>query len=144
MRGLENFLSKVLAHPVLGQELYLHTFLENNDLSQAKNIATSCKKNEESGVLDWLQTKKNVLAASESKMVKSQTMTETEERLAPIFEHMTNAVKSTPKAVDSCLTISKEYKNLMSLREKHGNSCSSLYQIDVDHSYEHVSSLQQV
>lgn len=129
---MEKFLSKVISHPVLGQELYVHTFLETNDFTQAKLIAESCQSNDgnSGGVVNWLETQKNVLTASESSMVKSQVVVETEARILPILEHMATAVKHSPKAVESCESWKKQQSNISVLRRKHGDACSSLQWVE--------------
>lgn len=143
MRGIEKFLDKVLSHPVLKQELYVHTFLETEDITQACNIANSCGHQEESGVMDWLETKKNVLTASESKMVKSQTMIETEERLAPVFEHLNDAMKHAPKAAGSLERIIKQYANEEGLLQKRADACEAAYLVTQNSSNAEIVSLKE-
>jgi len=142
---------------VLSQELYVHTFLESNDVGQAQKIAESCRSggDNNTGVINWLQTQKNVLTASESSMVKSQVMVETENRILPILDHMANAVKHAPKALEGGEAILKQHKSSAALRVKRAEACEALYQVDAtavattsdaDHSAGGVlvSSLQQV
>ena len=144
IRGMEKFLSKVLAHPVLRQELYLHTFLEVSDITQAQKIFESCKNSANSGVINWLQTQKNVLTASESSMVKSQVMVETESRIQPILDHMANAVKYAPKTEECTVALEKQQTSLMALRRKHGEACLAVYEVDVSHDAVAIPALQQV
>ena len=141
---MEKFLSKVLAHPVLRQELYLHTFLEVSDITQAQKIFESCKNSANSGVINWLQTQKNVLTASESSMVKSQVMVETESRIQPILDHMANAVKYAPKTEECTVALEKQQTSLMALRRKHGEACLAVYEVDVSHDAVAIPALQQV
>jgi hypothetical protein len=115
---------------VLGQELYLHTFLETNDITQAQRIATSCQSGDDSGVINWLQTQKNVLTASESSMVKSQVMVETEARILPILDHMANALKYAPRVVECSETLQKLQGGLGALRSQHAEACTALHGVD--------------
>lgn len=144
IRGIEKFLSKVLEHPVLGQELYLLTFLEANDISQAQKIFESCQSNSNTGVMNWLQTQKNVLTASESGMVKSQVMIETEERIQPILDHMSNEVKFAPKVEESSVAVQKQQDSQVALRRKHGEACTKLFEIDGNHDSVVIPSLLEV
>lgn len=146
IRGMDNFLTKVLTHPVLGHELYVHTFLETNDMAQVQKIAESCQNSDDSnsGVMNWLQTQKNVLTASESGMVKSQVLIETESRLSPILEHMENAVKYAPRVVETSLSMQKQQKNIAALRQKRAEACEELYQADHLADGVPIPALQQV
>lgn len=138
--------SKVLTHPVLSQELYVHTFLETNDITQAQKIAESCRNSGENntGVMDWLQTQKNVLTASENSMVKSQVMVETENRISPILDHMANAVKHAPKAL-ACSEnyLQKQQKSTATLWQKRAEASLALYQVDTSATGA-AASMQQV
>jgi hypothetical protein len=50
-RGLEDFLSRVLNHPILGKEIFVQSFVEDNDLNRTKSEEETARK--EKGSVSW-------------------------------------------------------------------------------------------
>lgn len=50
-RGLEDFLSKVLNHPVLGKEVFVQSFVEDNDLQRTQSEEVTARRGK--GSISW-------------------------------------------------------------------------------------------
>ena len=71
-------------------------------------------------------------------------MIETEERIQPILDHMSNEVKYAPKVEESSVALQKQQDSQVALRRKHGEACSHLFEVDGNHDSVVIPSLLEV
>ena len=65
LRGLEDFLSRVLNHPVLGKEPYVLSFIEDSDIQSSKGLEEKYRRDKDAGKLtSWLRNKATALTVS--------------------------------------------------------------------------------